>query len=113
MTQTFSHSAPACRLPGSSPRPSPSTPSPPERTGSLFERRGSNMRYRFQPLTALAAVLALSVTVALGVGSSAASGLKAPEAGASIPKSVGKTEGKLNLIAWEGYAQSEWVKPFE
>ena len=71
------------------------------------------MRYRFQPLTALAAILALSVTVALGVGSSAASGLSAPEANASIPKSVGKGEGKLNLIAWEGYAQSEWVKPFE
>jgi putative spermidine/putrescine transport system substrate-binding protein len=70
------------------------------------------MRYRFQPLTAIAAALALSVTVALGVGSSAASGLKPPEAGAAIPKSVGKGEGKLNLIAWEGYAQNEWVKPF-
>ena len=27
--------------------------------------------------------------------------------------SIGKGEGKLNLIAWEGYAQPEWVKPFE
>jgi putative spermidine/putrescine transport system substrate-binding protein len=70
------------------------------------------MRYRFQPLTALAAVLVLSVTVALSAGASAASGLKAPEANAPIPKSVGKGEGKLNLIAWEGYAQPEWVKPF-
>jgi putative spermidine/putrescine transport system substrate-binding protein len=26
---------------------------------------------------------------------------------------VGKGEGKLNLIAWEGYAQPQWVKPFE
>jgi putative spermidine/putrescine transport system substrate-binding protein len=71
------------------------------------------MRYRFSPVTALAAILALSVTVALCVGISAASGLKAPEANAPIAKSVGKGEGKLNLIAWEGYAQPEWVKPFE
>jgi putative spermidine/putrescine transport system substrate-binding protein len=71
------------------------------------------MRYRFSPVTALAAALALSVTVALGVGISAASGLKAPEANAPIAKSVGKGEGHLNLIAWEGYAQPEWVKPFE
>jgi len=70
------------------------------------------MRYRFSPVTALAATLALSVTVALCVGISAASGLKAPEANAPIAKSVGKGEGHLNLIAWEGYAQPEWVKPF-
>jgi putative spermidine/putrescine transport system substrate-binding protein len=72
------------------------------------------MRYRFHTLTALAAILALSVTVALSVGSSAASsGLSAPEANAPVLKSVGKGEGKLNLIAWEGYAQNQWVKPFE
>jgi putative spermidine/putrescine transport system substrate-binding protein len=27
--------------------------------------------------------------------------------------SIGKGEGKWNLIAWEGYAQPQWVKPFE
>ena len=30
-----------------------------------------------------------------------------------VPTSVGKGEGHLNLIAWEGYAQPQWVKPFE
>ena len=30
-----------------------------------------------------------------------------------MPSSVGKGEGKLNLIAWEGYAQPQWVNPFE
>ncbi len=35
------------------------------------------------------------------------------EANAPVPTSVGKGEGKLNLIAWEGYAQPQWVKPFE
>src|ERR1700739_2429030 len=93
--------------PGSKTKPSPS-----------FERRGSNMRYRFQTLSALAAALTLGVMVALSGGASAAgssgtSGLKAPEANAAVLKSVGKGEGKLNLIAWEGYAQPEWVKPFE
>jgi putative spermidine/putrescine transport system substrate-binding protein len=46
-------------------------------------------------------------------GSGGTSGLTAPQANASIPSSVGKTEGHLNLIAWEGYAQPQWVKPFE
>ena len=41
------------------------------------------------------------------------SGLTAPEASAPVPSSVGKTEGHLNLIAWEGYAQPQWVKPYE
>ncbi len=28
-------------------------------------------------------------------------------------QSVGPGEGQLNIVAWEGYAQPEWVKPFE
>ena len=43
----------------------------------------------------------------------AASGLSAPQANTPVPASVGKGEGQLNLIAWEGYAQPQWVKPFE
>ena len=30
-----------------------------------------------------------------------------------VPQSIGKGEGSLNLINWEGYTESEWVKPFE
>src|SRR3984957_10420289 len=36
-----------------------------------------------------------------------------PTAGQTPLTSVGKGEGQLNLIAWEGYAQPQWVKPFE
>src|SRR6185437_14265789 len=36
-----------------------------------------------------------------------------PQADHAVPASVGKGEGKLNLIAWEGYAQPQWVRPFE
>ncbi len=42
----------------------------------------------------------------------AASGLTVPTAGMKPLASVGKGEGHLNLIAWEGYAQPQWVKPF-
>jgi len=30
-----------------------------------------------------------------------------------VPASVGQAEGHLSLIAWEGYAQPEWVTPFQ
>ncbi|HYA50694.1 MAG TPA: extracellular solute-binding protein, partial [Streptosporangiaceae bacterium] len=46
-------------------------------------------------------------------GGSGTSGLTAPQANTPVPTSVGKGEGQLNLIAWEGYAQPQWVKPFE
>jgi putative spermidine/putrescine transport system substrate-binding protein len=46
-------------------------------------------------------------------GGGATAGLTPPEANAKVPASVGQTEGHLNLIAWEGYAQPQWVKPFE
>ncbi len=57
---------------------------------------------------ALAVILvAMTVTVA-ACGSSSSSSTTS-----SLPTSVGKGEGQLNLVAWEGYAQPEWVKPFE
>ncbi len=46
-------------------------------------------------------------------GGGATAGLTPPQAGTAVPSSVGKTEGHLNLIAWEGYAQPQWVKPFQ
>jgi len=33
--------------------------------------------------------------------------------GTGMPTSVGKGEGKLTLVAWEGYTQPQWVTPFE
>jgi putative spermidine/putrescine transport system substrate-binding protein len=58
---------------------------------------------------ALGAVLAAMVLGASACGSSSSSGTTA----ANLPASVGAGEGQLNLVAWEGYAQPEWVKPFE
>jgi len=76
------------------------------------------MRYKFRATAVAAATAALGAAVALGATGSASAasgtaGLTPPEAGAKVPSSVGKGEGHLNLIAWEGYAQPEWVKPFE
>src|SRR4051812_48199965 len=34
-------------------------------------------------------------------------------AASNLPQTIGKGEGKLTLIAWEGYTQPQWVKPFE
>ena len=31
----------------------------------------------------------------------------------NLPTTIGQGEGQLNLIAWEGYTQPQWVKPFE
>lgn len=46
-----------------------------------------------------------------------AAALCVPAAGVSsssgLPTKIGKGEGQLNLVAWEGYTQPQWVKPFE
>src|SRR5437773_11662252 len=40
-----------------------------------------------------------------------------PAAGAgersALPTAIGPGEGKLTMIAWEGYTDAKWVKPFE
>jgi putative spermidine/putrescine transport system substrate-binding protein len=33
--------------------------------------------------------------------------------GSGVPTSVGAGEGKLTLVAWEGYTEKQWVAPFE
>ena len=41
------------------------------------------------------------------------SGLVAPTSKLAVLKSIGKGEGKVNIIVWEGYAEKDWVQPFE
>jgi len=52
------------------------------------------------------------VLLAMAVGVSAC-GSSSSSSTASVPTSIGAGEGQLNLVAWEGYTQPEWVKPFE
>jgi putative spermidine/putrescine transport system substrate-binding protein len=58
---------------------------------------------------ALGAVLAVMIVGASACGSSSGKSGSA----SNLPSKVGPGEGQLNLVAWEGYAQPEWVKPFE
>jgi putative spermidine/putrescine transport system substrate-binding protein len=61
----------------------------------------------------MAAGLVLGATIVPAVSLSAsASTLTPPTQGMTPQASVGKGEGQLNLIAWEGYAQPTWVTPF-
>src|SRR6185437_14344955 len=48
-----------------------------------------------------------------GGGSSGAPAGGVPTANMPVLKHVGKGEGQLNLIAWAGYLNNIWVKPFE
>jgi putative spermidine/putrescine transport system substrate-binding protein len=52
-------------------------------------------------------VVVAALAVALCVPASGIS------AGNGLPTKIGKGEGALNLIAWEGYTYKQWVKPFE
>jgi putative spermidine/putrescine transport system substrate-binding protein len=54
-------------------------------------------------------VLAAVVAAALCVPAAGVSG----GTGNQLPTSIGKSEGQLNLVAWEGYTQPQWVKPFQ
>jgi len=72
------------------------------------------MRRSVKGLAALA-VLALVAAACGGGGTSGGGGGpgQPPTAGMKPQSSIGKGEGQLNLIAWEGYTAALWVKPFE
>lgn len=62
------------------------------------------MRKRIRPAhVALAALVAGLVVPAAAVARSTG----------GVPQSIGPGEGKLTLVAWQGYAEKQWVKPFE
>ena len=46
-------------------------------------------------------------------GGGAVAGATVPTANLPVLQTIGKGEGQLNLIAWEGYLDPKWVKPFE
>jgi len=61
------------------------------------------VKVRIRKRHAVFAALAVALSIP-AAGSSRTSGL---------PTQVGPGEGKLTMIAWEGYAQDQWVKPFQ
>jgi len=60
------------------------------------------------------AVIAVIVVTACGstTSNSGPTVAQPPTAGMKPPDKVGAGEGALNLIAWEGYTDDSWVKPF-
>jgi putative spermidine/putrescine transport system substrate-binding protein len=54
--------------------------------------------------------LLAGILMAMTVGVTACGSSKTS---AGLPTTIGSGEGQLNVIGWEGYAQPEWVKPFE
>ena len=65
---------------------------------------------RIAKIDALLGVVLAAMALAVGAcGSSSSSS----SSNANLPTKIGKTEGELNLIAWEGYVQPQWTKPFE
>jgi putative spermidine/putrescine transport system substrate-binding protein len=71
----------------------------------------SNARIRFAATVLLCG--AALVVAACGGGDSGGGGGGGGSSASKLPTSIGKGEGQLNLIAWEGYTQPQWVKPFE
>jgi putative spermidine/putrescine transport system substrate-binding protein len=80
------------------------------------------MKRRWMAATALASV-SLAVAAGCGGGSSSGGGSGGnlppgetmPAGGNGVPMrtKIGKPEGQLNLIAWQGYTEPDVVKPFE
>ena len=79
---------------------------------------------KFRALGALAGIAALALVA--GCGSSGTSDTATPGSGAFKPpdvpmqQSMGQMEGKVNILAWPGYAENgsndpkvDWVTPFE
>src|SRR5215471_7099414 len=80
-------------------------------------------RPRFTRPMKIAPGIAAASLVAAGCGSSGSngstptgrstSGQTVPTANLPVLQKIGKGEGQLNLIAWEGYLNPIWVKPFQ
>ncbi len=61
---------------------------------------------QWRSLLGAVAITLISMGIVACGGSSSSSSTK------TLTK-IGKGEGQLNVIAWEGYTQPQWVKPFE
>ena len=64
---------------------------------------------RWSAVSAMVVALGAAAVPAITAGASTTP----PTQGVTPQASIGKGEGALNLIAWEGYAQPTWVKPFQ
>src|SRR3954466_12764854 len=65
------------------------------------------------------ALVTVAAMIAAGCGSSSDDNTSSSSSGggnktaSNLPQTIGAGEGKLTLVAWEGYTQPDWVKPFQ
>ena len=59
------------------------------------------------------AIWGAALAALLALGLSACGNRGGAGAGARMVTELGENEGALNIVAWEGYAEDQWVKPFE
>jgi len=70
------------------------------------------MKLNLRRCVAAAALAGLAIAVA-ACGGGGGSSSSSSSSKSNLPTAIGKGEGQLNLIAWEGYTQPQWVKPFQ
>src|SRR3954449_11795565 len=75
------------------------------------KERMKNARYVIW--AALAVLVGAMAFAAAGCGGDGGGGASGGGDTTALPTKVGPGEGELNLIAWEGYTEDQWVKPFE
>ena len=75
-------------------------------------RRGRRVALR-ATFTIVVAVLAVVAAGCGGGGGGGGGNGGGGSASGGLPTKIGPGEGALTLIAWEGYTQPQWVKPFE
>ena len=63
-------------------------------------------------LATAAAAATIVLTACGSTGSGGSTAAPPPTANMKPQTSIGPGEGQLNLIAWEGYTDTSWVKPF-
>jgi putative spermidine/putrescine transport system substrate-binding protein len=68
---------------------------------------------RYLAWAALGLLTGALAIAAAGCGGGESSSKTSESTSSGLPTSIGKGEGRLNLVAWTGYAQPEWVKPFQ
>jgi putative spermidine/putrescine transport system substrate-binding protein len=74
------------------------------------EQSESGVWFRLVTLAASAAITLTACGTTSGPGGSTAA--PPPTANMKPQTEIGPGEGQLNLIAWEGYTDTSWVKPF-
>ena len=57
--------------------------------------------------------LAVGATAIAFIVSACGAGASPSPSGPAVPTEVGPGEGALNLVAWAGYVEKDWVDPFE